>query len=254
MKRDILVVGNWKMNLSQKEAVKLAVEIKNSLLSLKLVEIALAPPFLFILEIKKILEKTAIQMAAQDVFWEEKGAFTGEISPLMLADLVKYVIIGHSERRQYFGETDETVNKKVKAVLKAGLNSVVCVGETLEAWRNGDTSGVTEQVDKAINGVSREMAEKVIIAYEPIWAIGTSKPAANTYANKICLQIRQVFSSLYGRELALKTKILYGGSVDFSNAAGYVEMSEIDGLLAGGASIKAKEFIEIVRKVSKVKT
>lgn len=253
MNRDKFVVANWKMNLSHKEAVRLAIEIKNSLLSLSLVKIILAPPYLFIPEVKDILEKTAISMGAQNVYWEEKGTFTGEISSSMLEDFCDFVIVGHSERRANFNETNEEVNKKVTAVLKNGMKVIICVGESPEAWKKGDISSVIDEVEKAIEGVDRDMIEKVIVAYEPIWAIGSGKPAASTYANKICLQIRQVFSSKYGRDIASKIPILYGGSVDSFNATGYVDMSEIDGLLIGSASLNGQEFINIVKKVSKIK-
>lgn len=252
--RKSIVAANWKMNTQLKEALALAIKIKNSLLSLKLVDIVLCPPFVYLSEIKKIFESTVINLGAQDVWWKDKGAYTGEISPVQLADFCRYVIIGHSERRQFFAETDDLVNKKTKVSLKAGLIPIICVGETLEAWRKGDVDLVLDQVKKALAGVNPKLASKIIIAYEPVWAIGTANPASASYANQICLRIRQMIDSLYGREVALKIRILYGGSVNKSNAAGFVEESEIDGLLIGGASLIADEFISIVRDISKVKT
>ena len=252
-KRKKTLVANWKMNLTEKGAIKLAQDIKDSLLSLSTSEIILCPPYLYISEIKKIFANTVVQIGGQDVFWKEEGAYTGEISPKMLADFCKYVICGHSERRQYFGETDEDVNKKAKAVLKSGLVPVICVGEDEKAWKQGNIDTVLDQVRKASVGISREDISKVIIAYEPIWAIGTGNAATADYANKICMQIRQLLDSLYSREEAGKIRILYGGSVTKDNAVEFVAQSEIDGLLIGGASLKAKEFIEIVRKTNKIK-
>ncbi len=241
------------MNPSHKEAIKLAQDIKNSLLSLSTSEIVLCPPYLYIPEVYEVFVNTAVQIGAQNVFWKKEGAYTGEISVKMLADFCKYVICGHSERRQYFGETDEDVNKKTKAVLNKGLVPIICVGEDEKAWKQGNIDTALDQVRKAVTGISREDISNVIIAYEPIWAIGTGNAATADYANKICMQIRQLLDSLYSREQAEKIRILYGGSVIENNAVEFMEQSEIDGLLIGGVSLKAKEFIEIVKKVSKIK-
>lgn len=253
MKRKITVVANWKMNLSQKEAIKLAIQIKNSLLSLSTSEIVLCPSYLYIPEIHKIFVNTVVQIGAQNTYWKGEGAFTGEISVKMLADFCKYIICGHSERRQDFGEKDEDVNKKAKAILKEGLIPIICVGEDLKAWRKGDIDTVLDQVRKAVAGIGRKQISNVVIAYEPVWAIGSGSPATAEYANRICMQIRQLLDSLYSREQALTVRILYGGSVTKDNATDFVEQSEIDGLLIGGTSLKGKEFIEIVRRVSKAK-
>ncbi len=252
-KRKKTLVANWKMNLTEKEAIKLAQDIKGSLLSLSTSEIILCPPYLYIPEISQIFANTVVQIGAQNAFWKEEGTYTGEISIKMLTDFCKYVICGHSERRQYFGETDEDVNKKAKAVLNKDLVPIICVGEDEKAWKQGNIDTVLDQVRKAVAGISREDILNVIIAYEPIWAIGSGNAATADYANKICMQIRQLLDSLYSREQAEKIRILYGGSVTESNGVEFVEQSEIDGLLIGGVSLKAKEFIKIVKKVSKIK-
>jgi len=252
-KRKITVVANWKMNLNYDEEVKLASEIKESLLSLSTVEIVLCPSFLSIPKIKEIFSKTAVKIGAQDVFYENCGAFTGGISVKMLEPFCDYVIIGHSERRRYFKETDEEVNKKVKAALQSKIMPIICVGEDLEAWRRGDIDTVIDQVRKAVKGIDQDQITKILIAYEPVWAIGSGNPATAEYANKICLQIRQLLESFYSRDLAMKIRILYGGSVNIENASEFIAQSEIDGLLVGGLSLKAKEFILLVKNINKIK-
>ena len=191
---------------------------------------------------------TNIKIGAQNMHWEEKGAYTGEISGEMLKAIgVEYVIIGHSERRQYFAETDETVNKKIKAALANGLEPIVCVGETLEQRENGVTEQIiTSQVEKAFDGIKAEDLDKIIIAYEPIWAIGTGKTATKEDANATIMQIRKKLAQMYGQNEAEGVIIQYGGSVKSSNAKELFEMSDIDGGLVGGASLKPEEFAKIV--------
>ena len=254
MKRKTTVVANWKMNLNHDEAIKLANHIKDSLVSLSTAEIVICPSYLYLLEIEKIFKDTVVKIGAQNAYWETKGAFTGEVSVSQLKGIVDFIICGHSERRELFGDTNEQVNEKVKSILEAGVLPIICVGESVEAWRKGEIDTVLEQVESSMSGISPEEAEKVIFAYEPVWAIGTANPASAGYANKICMQIRLMLDSLYSRDTAKKIRILYGGSVTNDNANKFVAESEIDGLLIGGASLKAEEFIEICKNVSRIKT
>jgi len=253
MKRKKIAVANWKMNLNQPEALKLALAIKDSLLSLSLTEIVICPPALYLSEISKIFSSTAIKIGSQNVYWEKEGAYTGEISAAMLVGIVDYVICGHSERREYFAETNDQVNKKAKAVLAEGLAPIICVGEDIDAWRKGKIDVVLDQVKESVGKMDPEKVEKAVIAYEPVWAIGSGNLATADYANKICLQIRQLLGGIYSRDIAAKMRILYGGSVKGDNAAEFVEQSEIDGLLVGGASLKAEAFIDIVKRINKIK-
>ena len=239
------------MNLNYDEEIKLASEIKNSLLSLSTAEIILCPSYLSIPKIKEIFNNTAVKIGAQNVSAKKEGAFTGEISIKMLKPFCDNVIIGHSERRQSFNETDDDVNKKVLIILDNGITPIICVGEDIEAWKKGDIESVLDQVGKAVKGIAPEKITEIIIAYEPVWAIGSGNPATAEYANKICMQIRQILESLYSRDIAMKIRILYGGSVNTENASKFVMQSEIDGLLVGGVSLKAKEFIEIVKNINK---
>ena len=207
-----------------------------------------AVPFVCIPAALKASKRTKIKIAAQNMHYEDKGAFTGEVSAEMLVDLgVQYVIIGHSERRQYYNETDATVNKKVIKALKAGLKPIICVGESLEQRETGVTADfVRYQVGYALNGVSAEDMKNIVIAYEPIWAIGTGKTATNEQANEVCRTIRQALIEKYGKKVANATYIQYGGSVNVKNAAELFSMSDIDGGLVGGASLKSDDFCKIV--------
>lgn len=207
-----------------------------------------AVPFVCIPAALKASKRTKIKIAAQNMHYEDKGAFTGEVSAEMLVDLgVQYVIIGHSERRQYYNETDATVNKKVIKALKAGLKPIICVGESLEQRETGVTADfVRYQVGYALNGVSAEDMKNIVIAYEPIWAIGTGKTATNEQANEVCRTIRQALNEKYGKKVANATYIQYGGSVNVKNAAELFSMSDIDGGLVGGASLKSDDFCKIV--------
>lgn len=241
-----IIAGNWKMNNTIKEGLKLVDEIKNSTLN-ENVEVVLCVPFVSLYEIKQALDKTQIKLGAQNMHWEEKGAYTGEISPLMLKEIgVDYCIIGHSERRQYFNETDLTVNKKVKAALMYGIKPIVCVGETLEQRENNvEKEIVKSQVLEAFKDIERKYIENIVIAYEPIWAIGTGKTASSEDANNMIAYIREVIGQKYGDEKE-KVRILYGGSVKANNIKELMDKSEIDGALVGGASLNAKEFVDII--------
>ena len=211
-------------------------------------EVILCVPYIDLFYALLHVQGTNIKIGAQNMHWEEKGAYTGEVSAPMLKSIgVEYVIIGHSERRQYFAETDETVNKKIKSALAHGLKPIVCVGETLEQRENGQTEQiVTSQVEKAFEGIPASELEKIIVAYEPIWAIGTGKTATKEDANSTIMQIRKKIAEMYGQNEANGVIIQYGGSVKSANAKELFEMSDIDGGLVGGASLKADEFAKIV--------
>jgi len=246
--RKKVIAGNWKMNKTAKEAAEFVTALIPKVAGVQ-ADVVVGAPFVCLPDVIKAAAGSNIKVAAQNMHWEEKGAFTGEVSGLMLRDLgVEYVIIGHSERRQYFAETDETVNKKVHAALKYGLKPIVCVGESLTQREQGVTAElVSYQVKIALLGLTAEQVEDVIIAYEPIWAIGTGKTATNEQANEVCMIIRDTIKSLYGEETAQKVRIQYGGSVTADNAAGLFGMSDIDGGLVGGASLKLDDFEKIVK-------
>jgi triosephosphate isomerase len=244
-----LVAGNWKMNKTVAEARVLVSGLLPGLTAIHEVEIVLCPPFTAILPIAAMLEGTSIGIGAQNMYWETSGAFTGEIAPTMLAEFCKYVIIGHSERRAYFGESDETVNKKIRAALKAKLIPIVCVGETLAENESGLTSQVVpSQVIKALEGIEAKEAASLVIAYEPVWAIGTGRAATAQGANAVIADhIRAGLARLYDDELAQQVQVLYGGSVKSGNAQEFFGQADIDGALVGGASLNAAEFISITR-------
>ena len=256
MSRKPIIAGNWKMNLLQSDAKALFEGIKNftkDFTAPQLPEIIVAPVFtsLSVVNAEKCTcgcgcDKIAV--AAQNCHWEKSGAYTGEVSVEMLADAgCSHVIIGHSERRQYFSETDEMINKKAKAILAGGLIPIICCGETLEQRESGQTEAiVTSQIEKALEGVSAEDLEKIIVAYEPIWAIGTGKTATKEDANNTIMEIRKKIAEIYGQNEANGVIIQYGGSVKSSNAKELFEMSDIDGGLVGGASLKSEEFAKIV--------
>ena len=212
-------------------------------------EVVLCAPFVSIPAVKQAAAGTSIKVGAQNMHWEEKGAFTGEVSGRMLSELgVDYVIIGHSERRQYFAETDETVNKKVHAAFKYGLKPIVCIGETLVQREQGVTADLVRyQLKIALLGLTVEQVKDVVIAYEPVWAIGTGRTATNEQANEVCAIIRETIGELYGKDVAELVRIQYGGSVTPENAAGLFSMPDIDGGLVGGASLKPDSFEKIVK-------
>lgn len=243
------VAGNWKMHKTVEQAEELVQALIPGLNEIKEVDNVICPPFTALDRIADYLEGSKIKLGAQDLFWEEQGAYTGEISPLMLAELVDYVIIGHSERRAYFQDSDEAVNKKIKAALKAGLRPILCIGETLEENESGRTGDVVKnQLRAALAGVSETDLKTMMVAYEPVWAIGTGKAATPDGANQVIKDhIRDYLASLYSPESARDIRILYGGSVKPANARDFFDQPDIDGALVGGASLKAEDFIQITR-------
>ena len=247
MRRKV-ISGNWKMNMLPNETIDFIQELTPLVKDTKN-EVILCVPYTDLFYALLHVQGTNIKIGAQNMHWEEKGAYTGEVSAPMLKSIgVEYVIIGHSERRQYFAETDETVNKKIKSALAHGLKPIVCVGETLEQREAGETETiVTNQIAKAFEGIASENLEKIIVAYEPIWAIGTGKTATKEDANNTIMQIRKKLAEIYGQNEAEGVIIQYGGSVKSSNAKELFEMSDIDGGLVGGASLKAEEFSKIVK-------
>ena len=244
--RKKIAAGNWKMNKTPKEAVEFVNELKAKVADASN-EVVVAVPFVCLPGVIEAVKGTNIKVAAQNVHWEEKGAFTGEVSGPMLAELgVDYVIIGHSERREYFGETNEMINKKAHAIFKYGMTPIICCGETLTQREQGVTADhIRYQIKVALLGLTPEQVKKTVIAYEPIWAIGTGKTATNEQANEVCAVIRDLVRELYGEEVAEQVRIQYGGSVNAKNAAELFAMSDIDGGLVGGASLKVDEFTVI---------
>lgn len=246
--RKPFVAGNWKMNKNVEQASALVQQLLPGLQQVPEVERVLCPPFTSLMILSAQLTGTGVGIGAQNMHWAESGAYTGEVSPQMVREFCDYVIIGHSERRAYFGETDETVNKKLKAALALGLVPIVCIGETLEEYESGQTSAVvTRQVLEGLNSIEPTAASLIVVAYEPVWAIGTGKAATAEGANAVLRDhIRPALAQLFGSGLAQNLRILYGGSVNGSNAVEYFMQSEIDGALVGGASLKVEEFIKIV--------
>lgn len=246
--RTPIIAGNWKMHTTYDGAMDLVEALMDELDNVEGAEVVLCPPFPWLLAVAEYLEETPILLGAQDCYWADEGAFTGEVSASMLKDLAQYCIVGHSERRALFGETDEAVNKKVHALLGHGIRPICCVGERLEQREAGETdSFVTGQVRAAFAGVSEEDALNVVVAYEPIWAIGTGRAATAAEANRVVGVIRKEIAALYGAQTAEGIRIQYGGSVSGRNAAELMAQPEIDGALVGGASLRADEFAAIVR-------
>jgi triosephosphate isomerase len=250
-KRKPLISGNWKMNLNHFEAIQIVQKLSYLLGKddYQAVDVSVHPPFTDLRSVQTVLESDDIPMllGAQNCHFEDKGAFTGEVSPLMLAKLnVKYCIVGHSERRELFGETDEVVNRKVQAVIKAGMTPIMCCGETLDEREAGTTEAkVSRQVREGLAGVTKEQVAKLVIAYEPIWAIGTGRVATPDDAQAVCGRIRVVVGEAFGADTAAAVRIQYGGSVKGSNAASLMAMPDIDGALVGGASLDAEDFARI---------
>jgi triosephosphate isomerase len=247
--RTPFVAGNWKMNKTIAEARALVSEMSPALREVKTVEKVLCPPFMALFPVAALLQGTDIGLGAQDMYWEAKGAFTGEISAGMVAEFCKYVIIGHSERRTYFSESDETVNKKTAAARSSNLIPIVCVGETLAEYESGRTAEVvSRQIRAGLKGLDFEFATHIVIAYEPVWAIGTGRASTGENANAVIRDfIRKPLAELYGESTAQAVRVLYGGSVTADNAAEFFGQPEIDGALVGGASLKVDEFTAIVR-------
>lgn len=242
------IAGNWKMYKTVSEAVETAAQLA-SLVKDASAEVMIAPPFTAISAVNDVLENSPVSLGAQNLFWEPEGAYTGEISPAMLYSAgCRYVITGHSERRQYFGETDEDVNKKIRAAIKAGLIPVLCVGETeLERESKKTFSVLDKQIKKGLEGFFADELKVLIIAYEPVWAIGTGKTATNEQAQEVHTFLRSLIEKNFGNVLANSVRILYGGSVKPNNISELMRMPDIDGALVGGASLDAETFSRIVR-------
>ena len=244
------IAGNWKMNKTIPEALDLVKELREKSADLKDAELVVIPPFTALSEVKKEIEGSSIQLGAQNFFWEEKGAYTGEVSPVMLKDAgCQYVVVGHSERRQYFGETDESVNKKIKAALAHDLVPIVCIGESLQERKKEETINKVEtQITVGFKDLSNEEMTQIIIAYEPIWAIGTGLTATPEQAEEIHLFIREKLEDKYGNEVASYAIILYGGSVKPANTFSLIKEKDINGALVGGASLEAESLIQIAEE------
>ena len=246
--RKPFIAGNWKMNKTVSEAKDLVSELKDLVSGIEEVEIAVCPPAIDLVSVQETIEDSNIKLGAQNMHWEESGAYTGETSGPMLKEIgTDYVILGHSERREYFAETDQAVNRKVKAAFSHNLKPIICVGETLEEREKGKTEDKVEnQVSTALAGLESEQVSDVVIAYEPIWAIGTGESASADQANKVISYIREVIAKDYP-EQAEKVRIQYGGSVKPHNVAEFMEQSDIDGALVGGASLTAEDFAGVVK-------
>ena len=244
-----IIAGNWKMYKTVPEALSLVDELKGLVADVEDTEIVVCPPFTALYPVKEALRGSNIELGAQDMYWEEEGAYTGEVSPLMLRSLgCTYVIIGHSERRKYFGETDSDVNMKAKSALAHDLNPIICVGETLEEREAGKTEEiVVAQVKKAVEGIKVNQAERIVIAYEPVWAIGTGRSATGEDANKVIKLIRATLAEAFNERVADAIRIQYGGSVKPGNIKEFLDQPEIDGALVGGASLEADAFAKIVK-------
>lgn len=247
--RTPIVAGNWKMNKTAAEARTLVYELLTDLNAVQGVQKVLCPSYLALSSVAELLKGSDIGLGAQNLHWEAKGAFTGEVAPNMVAEFCQYVIIGHSERRTYFGETDETVNKRIKAALSVGLIPIVCVGETYAENQAGATAEVvTRQVNGALAGFDAETVAGMIVAYEPVWAIGTGLASEPVPANQVIAEhIRGPLAAMFGEKTAQAVRVQYGGSVTAANAAAFFAQPDIDGALVGGASLKAGEFIAIAK-------
>ncbi len=247
--RKPIAAGNWKMFKTAKEASKMISELKELVKGVSDREVVICPPFTALESAVNAAKGSNVKIGAQNLYWEEKGAFTGEIAPGMIKDLgCEYVIIGHSERRQYFGETDATVNKRTFSALKAGLKPIICVGETLQERESEKTFSVIEtQIKGGLKGLSEEQMKDCVIAYEPVWAIGTGKTASKEQAQEVHAFIRKLLSDLFGKDTADAARILYGGSVKPDNVKDLMSQPDIDGGLVGGASLEAEPFSKIVK-------
>ncbi|MBD3379648.1 MAG: triose-phosphate isomerase [Candidatus Omnitrophica bacterium] len=250
--RKPIIAGNWKMNKDVNEAVQLVNEIKRGVSDIDNVDIIVCPPYVDLSDAGEMLASGNIGVGGQNCFWEKEGAYTGEISVGMLKSVgCGYVIIGHSERRKYFGETNETVNKRIKAAIEGGLVPIICVGETLEEREAGKTMDVVkDHVEGALSGFDEGFIKDIVIAYEPVWAIGTGKTATPDQAQEVHAMIRKLLEDLYSGEWAAGTRILYGGSVKPSNIEELMKQEDIDGGLIGGASLKSEGFVDIIKTTS----
>ncbi len=246
-----MIAGNWKMNTTVSEAVELVSKMRSGLDEIANVEKVVCPPFVSLAAVNELIKGGSIKLGAQNLYFEEKGAYTGEISPLMLAELCEFAIIGHSERRQFFGEGGDIVNRKVKAALKANLKPILCVGEKLEENEAGRAEEVIAgQLRSSLAGI--DSLDTMTVAYEPIWAIGTGRAATGQQANDTIGFIRRSIAGLGTEEAAGKMRILYGGSVTADNATEFIEQPEIDGALVGGASLKADQFLSIMTQAAAI--
>jgi triosephosphate isomerase (TIM) len=243
-----IIAGNWKMNKTIKEAVELVNKIKD-ITNETDVEVVVCAPYTALSQIKKQIDGTKLKLGAQNMHWEESGAFTGEISADMLNEIgVDYCIIGHSERRQYFNETDETVNNKIKTALTHHIKPIVCVGEALDQRESGNEKEVVKkQIVKGFKDIEAKDMTNIVIAYEPIWAIGTGKTASSEDANEMVSYIRQIVEDIYGVDISEEIRIQYGGSVKPANITEIMNQSDIDGALVGGASLKSEDFVELIK-------
>jgi len=251
----LLIIANWKMNpLTEREARRLLTSIKKGLKGKKNMEIVICPPLPYLSILNGHL--SSLKLGAQNCFWKDKGPYTGEVSPQILKNIgCRYVIIGHSERRQIFKETDEMVNVKIREILRVKLQPIFCIGETEEEKKAGKTFHVLErEIKKGLDKISKKEIEKVIIAYEPIWAIGTKKACEENEVMTVALFIKKLVSRLYNKKVASNIRIIYGGSVDSKNAPDYLRESKMQGLLVGGASLNSKEFIKIIKSLNNIKT
>lgn len=254
MMRRPMMAGNWKMNKPIAAATALATEIRNSVDGVANVDCVLCPPFVCLPAVSEVVSGSSLAVGSQNIHWAESGAYTGETSAAMLDGLATYAIIGHSERRQYFGETDETVNQRTQAALAAGITPIVCVGESLEQNEAGETmTVVSAQVKAALSGIDGKEVAGLVIAYEPIWAIGTGKAATAEQAGEICSAIRsECLASAYGNDVAQQTRILYGGSTKDSNIKSIMEQTDIDGALIGGSALKPDVYSAMVTITSEL--
>jgi len=250
--RKPIIAGNWKMNKTLSEALEFASDVKGKVPSSEKVDSVIGAPALFLGQLVEAVKGTDVKISAQNAHFEDNGAFTGETSPKALADLgVDYVIIGHSERRELFNETDESVNKKAKAIFNHGMTPIICCGETLEQREAGETNAfVSGQIKAALEGLSEEQVSNSVLAYEPIWAIGTGKSSSSNDANEVCAEIRKTVRSLYSEKCADSVRIQYGGSVKPENIAEYMAQPDIDGALVGGASLDAASYLALLEAVN----
>jgi len=246
--RKPIIAGNWKMNKLTSEALEFAREVKKKVGTIADREIVLCPPFTVLSSVKEVIKDSSIELGAQNMHWEVRGAYTGEVSPIMLKDIgCNYVILGHSERRQYFGETNEIVNKKTRTAFSTGLIPIVCVGETLQERERGETARVIkEQVKTGLSGLTGEESKGLVVAYEPVWAIGTGETATPDQAEEVQRFIRKLLGELFGDENAQEIRILYGGSINPNNISTLMSCENVDGGLVGGASLNVESFVRIV--------
>ncbi len=244
-----IIAGNWKMNKTIAEAEALVMAMKEELSALHSVERVLCTAFVALDRVAGLIQGTGIRLGAQNMHWEDQGAFTGEVSPLMLKGLCQYVILGHSERRTYFGETDELVNRKVRAALRHGLTPIICVGETEAQYDAGETEAVVQrQVEGVLQGLTADQVAGLVIAYEPVWAIGTGRAATAAQAQQVIGGVvRATIARLFSQEAAERVRIQYGGSTNSKNIGEIMAQPDIDGALVGGASLRAQEFVAMVR-------